>query len=273
MAREQVVSSVAIGANWGTMLRRWATTFELPKSRNSRFVAILIAAVITVMLFGLFGTRLFHWYPIMGSSMQPTIPYLGGYVKLGRPEEIRVNDLVLLNGRTLGFSVKRVAKINPRKGFYVLGDNQDHSMDSSYGVIKDDLRQEVWIPSSEVAGKVVSIWSPKRAWRSIKGEKWRNQIEFNFPPSRYMYGPGTLWELATEKKTMLFDGTKPVFGPIPQGKWVDSTYTWEEFHASRGTVTYTTKEWDNGKVRTVVVASGQASRTRKEIMRAARLRS
>ena len=123
------------------------------------------------------------WYPVLGRSMQPTFPIWGGYFKfkwLNDPaHQLKVNDIVALKGKTLGHSVKRVAKIDPINGLYVLGDNTNQSLDSSFGVNKDDDWKKIYVPFDEVRGKVSVIWSLCRMQRqNTHAGQVRNAFEF-----------------------------------------------------------------------------------------------
>lgn len=96
-------------------------------------------------------------------------------------------------------SVKRVVKITDG-GFVVEGDNAELSEDSR------DWHKPV--PVGNVAGTVVWIWSPWRAFRAR--DEWGkliNRLEFELPPSRIHLSPSGEWVVAEH-----FDGTLSVHG-------------------------------------------------------------
>jgi len=141
----------------------WSTEIRLST------ILKMIVPVIVLMLSAILIPMLFGWVPVMGRSMQPTLPCFGGYVKTIQAKHYKSGDIVCLNGQTLGHSVKRIAKVTS-KGLYVRGDNINQSMDSSFGADARNPFKEVVIPFSEVKGKVIRIWSPQNAFRSLTAE-------------------------------------------------------------------------------------------------------
>jgi len=154
----------------------------------------LLVGMVFVTILAPTVPMLWGWYPTLGPSMEPTLPYIGGYIgceQLASPAtQLRVGDIVRLKGRTLGYAVKRVAKIDSAQGVYVLGDNTNMSADSSFGVDQDDPDREVWIPFSEVKGRATAIWSPLSAWRALSvNGRWQNTIDFKTPPQNLQPSP------------------------------------------------------------------------------------
>ena len=142
----------------------------------------MVLPVAALMLSAIFIPLFFGWVPVIGRSMQPTLPCFGGFVKIAKTKHYKPGDIVCLNGQTLGHSVKRIAKITSQ-GLFVRGDNTDQSMDSSYGMDARNPFKEVIIPLSEVKGKVIHIWSFSRAFRSRTREgRFQNWVEFRFSP-------------------------------------------------------------------------------------------
>ena len=150
----------------------WSTEIRLST------ILKMIVPVIVPMLSATLIPMLFGWVPVMGRSMQPTLPCFGGYVKTIQAKHYKSGDIVCLNGQTLGHSVKRIAKVTS-KGLYVRGDNINQSMDSSFGADARNPFKEVVIPFSEVKGKVIRIWSPQNAFRSLTAEgRFQNWVQF-----------------------------------------------------------------------------------------------
>ncbi|TSC93513.1 MAG: hypothetical protein CEN89_50 [Candidatus Berkelbacteria bacterium Licking1014_7] len=144
----------------------------------------MAAPVVAVMLSAIFIPMLFGWLPVFGRSMEPTLPLVGGYVHVDRkcnPHRLKINDIVLLKGKTLGYSVKRVSKIDTKQGLYVLGDNINQSLDSSFGADNSETIKDTYIPFSEFVGRATDIWSPHRAWRVRTAEgKFKNWLELQY---------------------------------------------------------------------------------------------
>ena len=153
---------------------------------------ILIIVLVLVALLTTFAYVPMIWglYPVMGHSMEPAFTFVGGYFQAEVAKDIRINDIVVLDGKTIGYSVKRVAKIDAQKGVYTLGDNTDCSMDSSFGANSNDNTRETWIPFAEVRGKVTDIWSPARAWRHYSPTgQFQNWVEFTYAPRLVNWSP------------------------------------------------------------------------------------
>ena len=171
----------------------------------------MIVPVIVLMFSVILIPMLFGWVPVVGRSMQPTLPCFGGYVKTIQAKHYKSGDIVCLNGQTLGHSVKRIAKVTS-KGLYVRGDNTDRSMDSSFGADARNPFKEVIIPFTEVKGKVIRIWSLQNAFRSLTAEgRFQNWVQFHFPP-RQRQASGA-WVLVEEDiLVMAFSaGTQPKY--------------------------------------------------------------
>ncbi|MFH1909583.1 MAG: S26 family signal peptidase [bacterium] len=117
----------------------------------------------------------------------PSMSYLGWFYRTSWGEQpTRVGQIVRFAQpgqptwrKYLLPSIKRVAEIR-KDGYYVEGDNTEHSQDSrDWG--KD-------ISPDHVAGIVDWCWSPARAWRSrTAGGKLRNWVEFNYPPKSILW--------------------------------------------------------------------------------------
>lgn len=148
-------------------------------------VAILLAVVVALACVPM----LWGWYPVMGPSMEPTFPYLGGYFRFERLQdpkaELRVNDLVVVRGGTIDYAVKRVAMIDRARGIFVKGDNVDRSLDSSFGADKSDEWKQVYIPFDEIRGRVKDVWSFARSRRQgTRAGRARNEFEFRYATQR-----------------------------------------------------------------------------------------
>lgn len=192
------VTAAPRGWSWLDTIRRVGQAELLPGNagqiaRRVAWVVVVLAALAVVVFT---APILWGYRPTLGRSMEPTLPALGGFCKLEKLADpmgqLRPNDIVVVDGGTLGYSVKRVADVDPARGLYLLGDNADHSMDSSFGADGKSPWRETWVPFDEVRGRVTDIWSPERALRSR--DKWtgdfRNLIEFAFPPAQIRYISG-----------------------------------------------------------------------------------
>lgn len=155
----------------------------------------ILWGIVAVMGFALATATipmLWGWHPVMGHSMEPTLPYLGGYFHLqpvaDPAKDLRVNDLVAVRGSALGYAIKRVAKVSPSRGIYVLGDNTDRSADSSFGANKADPAHQTWVPFTQVLGRADDLWSPQRALRARTAQgRLENRVELLHNPQK------TLW--------------------------------------------------------------------------------
>lgn len=141
----------------------------------ARFTAMpmFLAAIITAPL-------MFGWHPIVGRSMQPTLPVIGGYYAIDKKAQPRAGDLVVLaKDSALGRSIKRVRETTP-KGFVVVGDNANRSMDSEWGLGLPG--QTIVIPVTQ-ARRVRDIWSPTRMIRAKTRGPIENWAQFHYAPS------------------------------------------------------------------------------------------
>jgi len=199
---EPVTRRDAVSAAAGTGTKyQWVAKKPLtPKWFDRLMVGFVIMTVLASTVPMLWGC-----YPTLGPSMEPTLPYIGGYTDCEKPDntatQLKVGDIVRLSGDSpLGYSVKRVAEIDPDRGVFVRGDNADWSADSSYGADQDDPAREVWIPFSAVLGRVTAIWSPRRALRSLSGSgRYQNWIEFVTPES--FRRTENIWTLSMANET------------------------------------------------------------------------
>ncbi len=166
---------------WWSHLWRWLTSCRLPQTRGEKTLAIVAGAILLAAAMAIYGVQLLGVCPVMGHSMEPTLPFLGGYYVLDAPNApLCPGDLVALkSGSTLGRSIKRVKAISSQ-GVVVVGDNINNSMDSEYGLRTDG--QVVAIPLSDVR-RVRDIWTPMRFLRCFS-ERGRliNQVELKIPP-------------------------------------------------------------------------------------------
>jgi len=210
MGLQQVATPAAVPfGEWWKSLWQWLTRCQLPQTGGEKALAIVAGAILLLILIALFGVRLFGAYPVLGHSMEPTLPYVGGYYVLDTPTKAASpGDLVALDNRSaLGRSFKRVREITPQ-GVVVVGDNVDRSMDSEYGIRTDG--QVATIPFSDVR-RVRDIWSPERLIRCFTEQgRVQNWKQFAFAPSSVIEGEGELFVVKRESEALMFEGRKTV---------------------------------------------------------------
>jgi len=181
-----------------------------PKWLDAILLTIVTAMAVQVLV--AIVPMFWGWYPVFGRSMQPTLPQLWGYCKVvpADPRTLRPGDIVMLDGGTLGYSVKRNAETRS-DGLWVLGDNTDRSRDSSDADKRTGVRRQAVVPFSEVRGKVVAIWSPRRAWRSLTtAGRWQNEVEFEYPGDHVRAGEGFIALDPQKNVVLLRHGCAPV---------------------------------------------------------------
>lgn len=191
--------------------------------RRVAWVVVVLAALAVVVFT---APILWGYRPTLGRSMEPTLPALGGFCKLEKLADpmgqLRPNDIVVVDGGTLGYSVKRVARIDPAQGLYLLGDNIDRSMDSSFGADGKSPNRDVWVPFDELKGRVTNIWSPERAWRSRTAEgRYVNAVEFMYNPRTTTYGPRHAFVAKAGDKWVVVEGGRrtEITAPVSKVEW------------------------------------------------------
>ena len=227
----------------------WRKEFIKRGTRIDMILRVLSATLIAILV-AAHLPRFWGWYPVYGRSMQPTLPMIGGYYhfeNLSDPvNQLRINDIVILNGPTLSRSIKRIAGIDCDKGLYVLGDNTDKSMDSSFGITSPAQAtpvngdEKVYIPFDEIEGRATDIWSPMRAWRSltIKG-RWGNWRDLLFSRRDIIDGPGEMFIACRPEHFFVFNsyrkladikGEGPTWqtGRVIQFYRDDEVWQWQE---------------------------------------------
>ena len=114
-------------------------------------ISLILAAIFLPMIWG--------WYPVLGRSMQPTIPYVGGYVHLDRNAIPQVGNLIKFAAPNDGrICIKRVTAISPdRYWFWVSADNK--------GITGEDSDHYGWVHKDKIVGTVAGIISVSRTIR------------------------------------------------------------------------------------------------------------
>jgi len=141
-------------------------------------VARLTAPFVGIVILFL-APLLFGWRPVLGRSMQPTLPRVGGFFSVTTTLP-QVGDLVALeSGSAIGRSIKRVKSLTTQ-GVVVVGDNANNSMDSEWGV--GARGKVVVLPLSDVE-RVGDIWSPTRFSRMFTARgRALNWAQFRYAP-------------------------------------------------------------------------------------------
>lgn len=210
MAREHAVTRSA-GANWGAKVWRWLTTFDMPRSRAWKIAAIITSVIVGVIIFVLYGVRLFGVVPLAGRSMEPTFkalaiwPHLAAYYRTNAAAKLELGCLVefRMDGEA-DASVKRVSAISTDGSkVWVKADN--------FGVTgKDSDTDYGWIPIDHVR-KITWVWTPTRASRSTSKEgRLKNWAEMRVAPSDVSWGPEGYWSAQRPGVVEIYHGQRLV---------------------------------------------------------------
>jgi len=166
-------------------------------TRTERFISVPLMVFVFFLIFAFFGIPPLHVVPVWGPSMQPTLQIwnlpaplerfsLSGWIHYDPNKKPEVGSIVYFRiPDTRLREVKRVARVEPDKGLWVVPDNQGVSGEGS-----DNSDLYDWIPGDCVLGIVDSIYTPKTFVRSFSEVgKWQNLIEFSFPPRQARFSP------------------------------------------------------------------------------------
>ena len=160
-------------------------------TRTERFISVPLMVFVFFLIFAFFGIPPLHVVPVWGPSMQPTLqiwnlpaPLEGlsfsGWIhysselkpEVGRIVYFRIPDHPRL------YEVKRVARIDPKKGLWVEPDNSGVSGEGS-----DNSEVYDWIPFADMIGVVDAIYTPKTLIRSLSEEgRFVNWAAVNMGP-------------------------------------------------------------------------------------------
>jgi len=171
-------------ARAGTWLKPRAMT------RAERIVSFPLGFVVFLIIFMFFGCPPLRVVPVWGPSMQPTMAVwslpaplerlsFSGWVHYDPTLEVQEGSIVYFRvPHTRFYEVKRVARIDPEKGLWVVPDNQGVSGEGS-----DNSDLYDWIPWNCILGVVDGIYTPQTLIRSLSEEgRFFNWAAINIGP-------------------------------------------------------------------------------------------
>lgn len=167
-----------VSAEVGGMRWKWLAPMRFGRKRR-----ICLSVVLALALLGLVLHLLpsFGIYPVVGRSMRPLLPPLGGLCVIERAGQFHPGDVIVfsLPGRTYPL-VKRVRYINDVGQIWTHADNRD--------MTGEDSDQYGWVKPDAVIGVVVEVWSLKRAVRSLSAHgQFCNWLEMKVAPEQYTW--------------------------------------------------------------------------------------
>lgn len=139
-----------------------------------------LIAVIALMV----GARVAGWTPVVGRSMEPTLPRFGGFVLTNTSVSPVVGCMVKFNApNDNGLCVKRVSRISPDGDwFWVTADNA--------GWTGEDSDHYGWVRKDRIVGTVVSIMTPATATNNFtRCGKWKNWASLRIQPGTFKICP------------------------------------------------------------------------------------
>lgn len=182
MAHGNAVREVApsIPTTRGAKFTEWLK-FKPLTTRRQRITALVLAVFVALLLFALYGVRLFGLTPLQGRSMEPTLgampfwPHLVGYYRLDREAAPEIGSLIEFRTHEAGVTVKRVTRISDDgQNIWVTTENK--------GITGKDSDDYGWIPMEDVNGVLTYVWTPTRAWRSMTDEgRFQNWLDLHEP--------------------------------------------------------------------------------------------
>lgn len=125
----------------------------------------------------------FGWYPVVGASMQPLLPMIGGVCRVDPSLSPRPGDIIVFRLPDRHYPmVKRAWAIAQGGHIWTIADNK--------GVTGEDSDHYGWVDPEAVVGTVTDVYSLKRFVRSATIEgRFRNWLEMHAGPARSHWSP------------------------------------------------------------------------------------
>ncbi len=159
---------------------------EIATNSTGRVIKTLTYSILIGLLvigFIVFVPMLWGWYPVLGHSMEPTFPWVGGFYKIDMNPDAQPETGKLVIFRTPNDNVrcvKRIGEVREDASLWVQADNKDWTGEDS-----DNFG---WVPSENVIGFVGDIWSPKRMLQALTpGGRVKNHVEFSYHPQDILW--------------------------------------------------------------------------------------